>query len=140
MRPRSQEPERGHDTGAVLCLDEGLLAGTHVPMPEDVAWTDRDRVIACGRIRCRDCGELVRVFEGFALTRLPASKDEYEALFAAATPTAPGAVELLTQVGSGATSRAYACRCDAYSLGGNRTLKYGGPDAWTCDGHAAAEP
>ena len=122
----------------VLCLDEGLLAGTHVPMPTaaDIAWSDRDQVIACGRIRCRDCGELVRVFEGWALTRLPASKDEYEALFATVDPATS---DLLTQAGSGATSRAYACRCDAYSLGGNRTLKYGGPDAWTCAGHAHAQ-
>lgn len=118
----------------VFCLDEGMLAGTHLPMPatDEVAWTERTLVVPCSRVRCRDCGELVRVFEGWALTRLPSSRDEYEALFATDDPTQSA---LLTQLGSGAISRAYACRCDAYSTGGARSLKQGGPDGWTCAGH-----
>ena len=121
----------------VFCLDEGMLAGTHLTMPasDAVAWTDRGAIVPCSRVRCRDCGEMVRAFEGWALMRLPSSRAEYEALFATLDPaTNPE----LTKVGSGATSRVYACRCDAYSIGGNRSLKQGGPDGWTCAGHPAA--
>ncbi len=120
----------------VFCLDEGLIAGTQLPMPDSgdgMAWVVRERPVPCSRVRCRDCGELVRVFEGWALVRLPSSRDEYEALFAT---TDPATSPMLTTLGAGARSRTYACRCDATSIGGVRSLKQGGPDGWTCAGHA----
>ena len=106
-----------------------------MPASAETAWTDRAVVIPCSHIKCRDCGEWVRAFEGWALTRLPASRDEYVALF---ETVEPAVAPLLTQVGSGAVSRVYACRCDAYSLAGNRSLKQGGPDGWSCGGHTLA--
>jgi len=116
------------------CLDEGMLSGTHLPLPAsaETAWTDRAAVVPCNHIKCRDCGERVRAFDGWALARMPASKDEYQALFDTVDPAFE---PLFTQVGSGTASRVYACRCDAYSLAGNRSLKQGGPDGWTCAGH-----
>jgi hypothetical protein len=124
----------GTDGEQVRCLDEGLLAGTQMPMPrgEDVAWSERDEAVPCSHIRCKDCGARVLIFEGWGLAQQPASRAQYEALFATVDPAAS---PMLTRVGSGARSRTYACRCDACSVGGARGLAQGGPDGWSCGGH-----
>jgi hypothetical protein len=129
--PSPQERDTG---GLVFCREEGLLAGMHLATPSSdaIAWTERDVLVPCSHVRCRDCGETVRAFDGWGLIRLPSSRAEYESLFAIVEPaTSPR----LTKLGSGASSRVYACRCDAYGIGGNRSLEQGGPDGWTCAGH-----
>lgn len=117
----------------ITCLQGGLLAGVHLPVPEAaLARTAEDEPLPCANVRCGACGVRVRVFDGWALTRLPGADDEYEALFATGDPDAS---DFFTDLGSGPESRVYACRCDAYSLAGQRALDTGGPDPWRCGGH-----
>lgn len=69
----------------------------------------------------------------------PSLPAEYASIFDAIAlgGEAPAANPWLTSRLSGRTSRVYACRCSAYSVGGTRTLKHHGPDTWTCGGHPA---
>lgn len=125
----------------VYCREEGLLVSAPYDIPEGPAvhWTDPEEYVACNHVVYQRCEIEVVNVPGFTLEGEPSLPDEYAAIFDAIVlgGEAPAANPWLTSRLSGRTSRVYACRCSAYSVGGTRTLKHHGPDTWTCGGHPA---
>ncbi|MCA9517034.1 MAG: hypothetical protein KC635_18955 [Myxococcales bacterium] len=121
------------------CLEEGLLVSAPYDIPSDpgARWVATDEHVPCSHVVCRRCESPVVDVPGFALRAEPSTPSECASIYDAvvAGGDAPSQSPWLTSRLSGATSRVYACRCGAYSVGGTRTLRHHGPDPWTCGGH-----